>query len=155
MGPHETAWFGDSNATVSEMEQEDETREESNLCHEDDSGAGRSPRGYGSASLIECLSRIGQQQNNTTNAATCFSVESNIGNLPQADPRQVLSPNSGQTLPQDPVHVQDPSWVETYLRPEEPSSKCKKEETPSSAPKRKEFDVKKRKRNNIATGAVR
>ena len=74
VGPHETARFGEGNVTGIEVDQDGvannsdsltETREESNPCREEDSGAGRSSRGFGSASLIECLSRIGEQLNAT------------------------------------------------------------------------------------------
>ena len=50
----------------------DLTQEEGNLSHEKDSGAGRSSRGIGSASLAECLDRMGTQPN-TTNPATLAS----------------------------------------------------------------------------------
>ena len=86
----------------------DETQEEVNPCHEDDSGAagaGGSTRAFGSASLTTCLNRMGRQLN-TTNPATCASGEGSVGSLPHADPRQVMSPNSSQTLPQYPFHVQ-------------------------------------------------
>ena len=84
--------------------------------------------------MLECLERLGEQCN-PVNPATCASGESNIGNMPQTDPRQVVSPNSNQTL-------QDPPQLDAYLRPEELSRKRKEEETPTLAPKREEFDVK-------------
>ena len=107
---------------------------------EDDPGAGRSSRGFGRASFLECLDRLGKRLNPAI-PATCASGVSDVGNLSQTHQRQVMSPNSSQTLPQDPLHVQDPPRVDTYLRSEETSSKCE-EETPTSAPKREEFDVK-------------
>ena len=97
--------------------------------------------GYGSASLTKCLN-IMAGRINTTIPATCASGESDVDNLSQANPRQVMSPSSSQTLSQDPSHVQVPPPVEAYLRPEEPSSTCKEEETPTSVLKREEFDVK-------------
>ena len=52
----------------------DETQEEVNLCHENDSGAGGSSRGIGGAFLAECLDKTGTQLN-TINPATCASGE--------------------------------------------------------------------------------
>ena len=113
-----------------------------NLCHENDSGAGGSSKGIGSASLRECLDRMGAQLN-TTNPATCASGEDCVGSSPHANPRQAMSPNSSQALPQGRFHVQDsePPWVGTYLRSDEPSNKRKEEETSTPAPKKEEFDV--------------
>ena len=70
-----------------------ETREESDLCHEDDFGAGRSSRAYGSVSLLKCLNRIGEQLN-TTKPAACASGVSNAGDLPHASPRQFFFGNA-------------------------------------------------------------
>ena len=67
---------------------------------ENDPGAGRDSRGYGRATLLECLERLGVQSNPAV-PATLASGERNEGNLSRADPRQVMSPNASQTLPQD------------------------------------------------------
>ena len=105
-----------------------------------DSGADKVLKGISSASLAECLDRIGAQPN-TSIPATCATGSGNIGNSPYANPGQVMSPDSRQNLPQDALHVRELPRVETHLRPNEPSDKCKEEETPASVPKREEFDV--------------
>ena len=120
--------------------------------------------GYGRGTFSECLESL-EGQHNSVNPATCASGESNVGNVPQTDPRQVVSPSSNQTLPQEPLHMQDQPRLEAYLGPEEAASKCKEEETP----KREEFDVKEEpvspglregeatqpSQPSVATGAVR
>ena len=53
-----------------------------------------------------------------------------------------MSPNSKQNHPQDPFNVRKGPWVDTFLRPDEPSDKCKEEEMLASAPKREELDAK-------------
>ena len=104
--------------------------------------SGTDSKGFGSASLAECLDRLGGLSNLAA-PATCASGESNEGNLSQTDPRQVMSPSFSQTLPQDPFHVQEHSREDdSRVRPENSFTRCKKEETPTSVPKKKEFDVK-------------
>ena len=149
-GSRETVRFGEENASGLEVDRDgvannsadlEEAQEEVNLCHENDSGAGGSSRGIGSASLVECLDMTGAQLN-TTNPATCASGEGYVGSLPHADPRQAMSRSSSQALPQDPFHVQEPPRVDNHRRSDEPSNKCREKETSTPAPKREEFDVK-------------
>ena len=68
----------------------DDTREES-IPHtenvEDDPGAGRSSRGLGRVSFLECLDKLGERLNPAI-PATCTSGVSNVGNLPQMNPPQ-------------------------------------------------------------------
>ena len=102
VGPQETVWFGEGNASDFEVDQDgvannsdklSETREESNphiVNTDSDPGAGRSSRGYGRVSLIDCLDRRGEQLNLAI-LATCAFGGSNVGNLPQTHPRQNLS----------------------------------------------------------------
>ena len=94
MGPQETVGSGDGNDSDLEVDQDGvannsenliETRDESIPHHASDSGVGRSSRGYGRATLLECLERLGEQRN----PATCASGENNVGSMPQIDPRQV------------------------------------------------------------------
>ena len=94
VGFREMVRFGEESASGLEADQDgvannsadlDETQEEVNLCHENDSGAGGSSRGVGSASLAECLDRMGAQLN-TTNPATCASGEGYVGRLPSDEP---------------------------------------------------------------------
>ena len=68
VGSRETVRFGEENVSGLESNQEgvahnsvdlDEIPEGENLCHESDSGAGETSMGYGSASLAECLDRMG------------------------------------------------------------------------------------------------
>ena len=59
-----------------------EHREESNTCHESDSGAGRDSRGYGSASLAECLNIMAGRICTTIPATcACASGEGDVDNL--------------------------------------------------------------------------
>ena len=97
--------------------------------------------GFGSASLKECLKRIGAQPR-TTIPATCASGEGSKDSSLSTNPRQVMSPKPDRTFPQDPFHVQEAPRVDVYLRPDEPSNKCKEEETSASEPKREEYDIK-------------
>ena len=81
-GPQETVRFGEGNDTEFEVDQEGvahnsdnlkEAREESNPhteSAEDDPGAGRSSRGLGRASFLECLHRFGERLNPAI-PATC------------------------------------------------------------------------------------
>ena len=96
VGSRKTVRFGeeivygfevDQNGVANNSVDLDETQEEVNPCREDDSGAGGSSRGFGSASLTECLNGMGVQLN-TANPATCAFGEGNAGSLPHADPRQ-------------------------------------------------------------------
>ena len=78
------------------------------------SGSGNCPggdldsRGYGSASLMECLNRSLSRVPNLAAPAACASEGAAEYFRSQPNPRQVMSPNSSQTLPQDPFHMQVP-----------------------------------------------
>ena len=96
-GPQETVGLGEENVSDLEVDLDGVannsdnltgTRDESILHHVSDSGAGRSSKGYGRATLLGCLERLGEQRN-PVNPATCASGENNIGNMPQTDLRQV------------------------------------------------------------------
>ena len=103
------------------------------------SGADETLSGYGSATLLECLGRLGAQPNTTT-PATCHS-EGGKGEAPpnQTDPPQVMSQNLSQTLHQDSAPVHHPSPVNTHVQSVD--HQHKKEET--SETKHEElFDVK-------------
>ena len=99
VGPLETVWCGEGSGTEFEVDQEgvahnsddlSETREES-FPHaenvEDDPGAGRSSSGFGRASFLECLDRLGEQLNPAI-LATCASGVNTAGNPSQFHPRQ-------------------------------------------------------------------
>ena len=119
----------------------DETQEGENLCHENDPGAGEASMGYGSASLAECIDRMGTQPN-TTSLATCASGEGNIGSSPYTNPRQVMSPKPSQTLPQDPFHGKNHlGWKLTSDLMSPPSSVRRRRHQPHG-PRGKNFDVK-------------
>ena len=132
VGHHEPARFGEGSATDVEENQEgvaknshdmEEAREGTNTyattqqISENDFGAGSDSWGYSRATLLECLNRLGEQSNPV---ATCASGETNGGSLPHTDPRQVMSPNTSQTLPQDPFRMQESPQVNTNLRSETP-----------------------------------
>ena len=93
--PHETARFGEGSATDIEDDQDgiannshdmEEIRKGTNpnattqQTSENDSGAGRASWGYGRATLLECLNRLGEQPNPVV-PATCAYGESIGGNL--------------------------------------------------------------------------
>ena len=100
MGSRETVRFGEENVSGLEPNQDgvahnsvnlDETQGE-DLCDENDSGVGETLREYGSASLAECLDRMGAQPN-TTLLASCASAEGHVGNSPpHTNPRQRATP---------------------------------------------------------------
>ena len=113
MGPQETVRFGEGDATDIESNDNqegvannsgsaDEAREGATTnaaiptpyttSMEDDPGTGIDSRGYGRATLLECLNRFGGQLNLPSLLPTCASGESNEGNLSETDLRQVTSP---------------------------------------------------------------
>ena len=128
--------------------------------------AGRDSWGYSRCHLV----RVSEQTWRTPNPvvpATCASGKSNEGSLPHTDPRQVMSPNTSQTLPQDPFWMQEPPRLNANLRSETSFARCKEEGTPTSM---EGFDVKeepespgfRRRRDfatkstcSVTTGAVR
>ena len=119
----------------------DETQEhvEHEVHEEANPGADEALGGYGSASLLECLGRLGAQPNTST-PATCHT-EGGQGEAPpyQTDSLQVMSPNQGQHLPQDSAQVHNPSanpHVQSVDR------QCKKEETSETKLEQEMFDFK-------------
>ena len=94
-----------------------------------ESGAGETSSGLGSASLAECLDRT-ETQPNTTSPATCASGEGNIGSSPHANPRHVMSPEPSQTL------------LRIHSMYKNPSVKYTKEETPPQCPRGKNSTLK-------------
>ena len=70
VGSRKTVRFGEETVSGLESNQAgvahnsvdlDETQEGENLCHENDSNPGETSMGFGSASLAECLDRMGTQ----------------------------------------------------------------------------------------------
>ena len=82
----------------------DETHENENQ-YKDNPGAGETQGGYGSASLTECLERLGAQPNTTT-SATCHSEEGSrdTSSLP-TDPSQEVTRPQGQKGHATPKHT--------------------------------------------------
>ena len=149
MGFRETVRFGEENVPELEENQDgvarnsvdlDETLEGENLRHVNDSGADEISKGISSATLAECLNRMGAQTS-TRIPATYAMREGNVGGPPYTNSGQIMSPNSRQNLAQDPLHVRELPGVEIHIRPNEPSDKCKEEKTRASVPKREEVDV--------------
>ena len=106
-------------------------------------GADLDSRGYGSASLAECLDRLGGVSILAA-LAVCASEGAAEYYRPQPNPRQVVSPSSSQTLPQDTSHTQVPNReADANVRTENSPAKCKEEEaSTTSTPAKEDFDVK-------------
>ena len=105
------------------------------------SGADLDSRGYGSAGLAECLDRLGGVPSLAAPAA-CASDGAAEYYLSQPSLRQVMSPNSSQTLPQDPFHVHPTQEADACVRTRNSPVKCKEEASMASMPAKEEFDVK-------------
>ena len=89
--------------------------------------AGLDSRGYGSASLTECLDRLSRVPNLAAPAA-CASEGAVEYFRSQPNPRQVVSPNSSQTLPQDPFYTQVPHpKADAKVGTKNSPAKCKEE----------------------------
>ena len=69
------------------------------------SGADVDSRGYGSASHMECVDRSLSKVPSLAVPAACASEGAAEYLRSQSNPRQVVSPNSSQTLPQDPFRM--------------------------------------------------
>ena len=96
--------------------------------------------GYGSASLLEYLGRLGAQPNTSAPATSHSEGGQDVAPPYQTDPPQVMSPNQSQTLPQDPAQVQIPPQVSPHDHPVE--HRCKKEEASETKPEQEMFEVK-------------
>ena len=87
-------------------------------------------RGYGSASFAECLDRLGEIASGS-NPATCASEGAAGDDMSHTHThtRQVVSPNSNQSLPQNSFQMPGPAReVDSRVRTEDSSAKCKEEE---------------------------
>ena len=101
--------LGDRNVTDTE-ENEQGVANDSSVSTPIVSGLGNRPgadlesRGYGNASLAECLDRLGGVPSLAAPAA-CASEGREGYYRSQPNPRHVMSLISSQTLPQDPFHM--------------------------------------------------
>ena len=99
-------------------------------------GADLDSRGYGSASVTECLNR------NLTRVPSLAAPAEYFRSQP--NPRQVMSPNSGQNLAQDPFDMQIPKpEADANVRTRNSPVRCKNEDaSTASMPVKEELDVK-------------